>query len=62
MSGSSGAVSFFVSIAQNRELVYLLDNKLLRVREENRISVIEYLILDSSLIRSGIWEIALAPT
>lgn len=62
MSGSSGAVSFFVSIAQNRELVYLLDNKLLRVREENRISVIEYLILDSSLIRSGIWAIALAPT
>lgn len=62
MSGSSGAVNFFVSIAQNRELVYLLDNKLLRVREENRISVIEYLILDSSLIRSGIWAIALAPT
>lgn len=61
MSGSSGAVSLFVSIAQNRELVYLLD-KLLRVREENRISVIEYLILDSSLIRSGIWAIALAPT
>lgn len=62
MSGSSGAVSLFVSTAQNRELVYLLDNKLLRVREENRISVIEYLILDSSLIRSGIWAIALAPT
>lgn len=55
-------MSFLVSVAQNRELFSLLDDELLRVREENRISVIEYLIPDSSLIRSGIWAIALAPT
>jgi len=55
-------VSIWVSFAQNRELFYILVNKVFRVRKENRISVIEYLILDSSVIRSGIWAIALGLT
>lgn len=40
---------------------YSVSLKLSRAKEENRISVTEYLILDSSLNRSGIWAIAAAP-
>lgn len=51
-----------VSFAQVGEKPHLLDNKLLRVKKEKSIPVIEYLILDSSLIRAGIWAMAPAPS